>query len=98
MNRKLTAALLIAAAVLTNLAFTALGSVFNYPDVLKEPVEEILTAFRANQGTVSAWFVVLALSAARPAVTPRRPRPRRTRSSRRTGSSAPSSGSVDRYR
>ncbi len=64
MNRKLTATLLIAAAVLTNLAFTALGSVFNYPDVLKEPVDEILTAFRANQGTVIAWFVVLALSAA----------------------------------
>ncbi len=37
MNRKLTAVLLIAAAVLANAAFTALGAVFNYPDVLKEP-------------------------------------------------------------
>ena len=35
MNRKLTAILLIAAAVLTNVAFTALGSIFNYPDILK---------------------------------------------------------------
>ena len=37
MNRKLTAALLILAAVLANVAFTALGSIFNYPDVLDEP-------------------------------------------------------------
>ena len=37
MNAKLTAALLILAAVLANLAFTALGSIFNYPDVLDEP-------------------------------------------------------------
>ncbi len=29
MNRRLTAALLITAAVLTNLAFTALGTAFN---------------------------------------------------------------------
>jgi hypothetical protein len=64
MNRKLTAALLVAAAVLTNVAFTVLGSVFNYPDVLKEPAADVLAAFRANQGVVSAWFVVLALSAA----------------------------------
>jgi hypothetical protein len=64
MNRKATAALLVAAAVATNVAFTALGTVFNYPDVLKEPTTEILTAFRANQATVSVWFTVLALSAA----------------------------------
>lgn len=64
MNRKLTAALLIAVAVLTNASFTVLGSVFNYPDVLKEPVSEVLTAFRGNQAEVSAWFAVLAVSAA----------------------------------
>jgi hypothetical protein len=63
MNRKLTAILLIAAAVLTNAAFTVLGMVFNYPDVLGEPVEDILAAFRANQTTVVAWFAVMALSA-----------------------------------
>lgn len=44
MNRELTAALLVTAAVLTNVAFTALGTVFNYPDVLKEPVGEVLAA------------------------------------------------------
>ena len=64
MNRKITAALLIAAAVTANVAFTALGTVFNYPDVLKEPTADILGAFRANQTTVSVWFTVLALSAA----------------------------------
>jgi hypothetical protein len=64
MNRKLTATLLIAAAVLTNAAFTVLGMVFNYPDVLKEPVEEILAQFRASQNAVMFWFAVLAVSAA----------------------------------
>jgi Domain of unknown function (DUF4386) len=64
MNRKLTAVLLIAAAVLTNVAFTALGSVFGYPDVLKEPVGDILASFRDHQGAVTGWFTVLALSAA----------------------------------
>ena len=64
MNRKLTAALLVAAAVLANVAFTGLGTVFNYPDVLKEPVDDVLAAFRANQGAVTGWFTLLALSAA----------------------------------
>jgi hypothetical protein len=54
MNRRLTAALLITAAVLTNLAFTALGTAFDYPDVLKEPVDDVLTAFRDSQTTVVA--------------------------------------------
>ncbi len=64
MNRKITAGLLITAAVLTNVAFTALGSVFAYPDVLKRPVDDILASFRASQGAVTGWFTVLALSAA----------------------------------
>ena len=64
MKTKLTATLLIAAAVLTNAAFTVLGMVFNYPDVLSEPVDDILAAFRANQTTVVVWFTVMALSAA----------------------------------
>jgi len=64
MNRKLTALTLIAAAVLTNAGFTALGSVFNYPDVLKEPTRDILERFHAHQGAVAGWFAVLACSAA----------------------------------
>jgi uncharacterized protein DUF4386 len=64
MNTKVTAALLIAAAVLANLAFAALGSIFNYPDVLDEPAADVLASFRAHEGAVSTWFTVLALSAA----------------------------------
>jgi hypothetical protein len=64
MTNKRTAALLILAAVLANVAFTALGSIFNYPDVLDEPAGEVLGTFRDHQGAVSTWFSVLALSAA----------------------------------
>jgi hypothetical protein len=64
MNRRLTATLLVAAAVLTNAAFTVLGAVFSYPDVLKEPTTDILARFRDHQGPVSFWFAVMALSAA----------------------------------
>ena len=64
MNRKLTAALLILAAVLANVAFTALGAIFNYPDVLDEPAGSVLASFREHEDAVSAWFTVLALSAA----------------------------------
>jgi hypothetical protein len=64
MNLKLTAALLILAAVLANVGFTALGSIFNYPDVLDEPAGDVLASFRDHQGAVSAWFATLALSAA----------------------------------
>ena len=46
MNRKLTAILLILAAVLANVGFTALGSIFNYPDVLDEPAGKVLASFR----------------------------------------------------
>ena len=64
MSRKLTAFLLILTAVLANVAFTALGSIFSYPDVLDEPAAKVLASFRDHQGAVSTWFVVLALSAA----------------------------------
>src|SRR5262249_35157442 len=64
MSPRLTASLLILAAVLANVAFTALGSIFNYPDVLDEPAARVLADFREHQGAVSTWFTVLALSAA----------------------------------
>jgi len=63
-SQRLTAALLIGAAVLANLAFIALGSAFDYPAVLQRPAGEILEAFSARQVPVSAWFASLALSAA----------------------------------
>jgi hypothetical protein len=55
---------MIAAAVLVNLAFTGLGAVFDYPDVLGRPPADVLAAFRAAQLPVTAWFLVLALGAA----------------------------------
>jgi hypothetical protein len=64
MNRKATAALLVTAAVLMTVAFTALGTVFNYPDVLKEPAGDVLAAFRDSRAAVVGWFAVLAGSAA----------------------------------
>jgi len=64
MSPKLTASLLIVTAVLANVGFTALGSIFNYPDVLDEPAGQVLADFREQQGAVSLWFSVLALSAA----------------------------------
>jgi Domain of unknown function (DUF4386) len=64
MNRKLTAIALITAAVLTNAGFTALSSIFNYPDVLKEPSGVVLDRFREHQSSVSMWFTILAISAA----------------------------------
>jgi hypothetical protein len=63
MNSRLTAAALISAAVLANVAFTALGSIFNYPDVLDEPAGQVLASFRDHEGAVRLWFTVLALSA-----------------------------------
>ncbi|MDP1847099.1 MAG: DUF4386 family protein [Solirubrobacteraceae bacterium] len=64
MPLKLTASLLIVAAVLANVAFTALGSIFDYPDVLNEPAGQVLADFRADQTAIGGWFAVLALSAA----------------------------------
>src|SRR3954467_1753575 len=63
MTPRRTAFLLIVAAVLANLGFTALGSIFEYPDVLDHPAGEVLVSFKSHQGAVSAWFTVLALSA-----------------------------------
>jgi hypothetical protein len=64
MTPRVTGSLLILAAVLANVAFAALGSIFNYPDVLDEPAAEVLARFRAHEGEVATWFSVLALSAA----------------------------------
>jgi hypothetical protein len=42
----------------------ALGSIFDYPDVLDHPASDVLASFRAHEDAVSTWFVVLAASAA----------------------------------
>ena len=64
MTPRRTALLMITAAVLANVAFTGLGTVFDYPDVLKQPVDDVLTSFRDDRTTVSAWFAALTLGAA----------------------------------
>jgi len=56
MTPRRTAAAMITAAVLLNLAFTGLGIVFDYPAVLKHPPAEVLADFRAAQG-VSCFAV-----------------------------------------
>src|SRR5204863_2300437 len=59
------AAATMAAAALGAIAgFTALGSVFQYPQILKSPTTEILDLYRQHQGAVMAWFLVLMISAA----------------------------------
>jgi Domain of unknown function (DUF4386) len=64
-RRRITAAVLIVVAVvLANVAFTGLGSVFDYPDILQEDADEILVEFRADEGTIVTLFILLALSAA----------------------------------
>ena len=63
-RRRTAAVLIVLAVVLANAAFVGLGSVFNYPDILQESPEEILTEFRADEGTIVALFITLALSAA----------------------------------
>lgn len=55
---------MVAAAVLANVAFAALGAVFDYPDVLKQPADDVLAAFRSSQLAVTAGFLALALSSA----------------------------------
>jgi len=57
-------ALIVLAVVLANAAFLGLGSVFDYPDILQEPAEEILVEFRADEGAIVALFITLAVSAA----------------------------------
>lgn len=64
MTTRTTAVLMIAAAVLVNVAFTGLGAVFDYPDVLKHPADDVLASFRASRGAVAGWFLALALGAA----------------------------------
>ena len=63
-TRRLAAAAIATAALLAIAGFTALGSVFEYPQILKEPTADILELYRQHQGAVMAWFVVLMLSAA----------------------------------
>ena len=60
----LAAAAMTGAAALAIAGFTALGSIFEYPQILQESTGHILESYRAHQGAVMAWFGVLAVGAA----------------------------------
>lgn len=62
--RVVTAVLLIAGAVVVNLAFTLLGTSFDYPDVLQHPATEVLARFHADALTIGSEFTLLAAGAA----------------------------------
>jgi hypothetical protein len=61
---RLAAAALVLASVLAIAGFTALGSVFAYPQILHEPTSDILALFRQHQVAVMSWFGVLIVGAA----------------------------------
>jgi len=52
------------AALLATAGFTVLGTVFQYPQILEEPVADILALYRDHQAAVMAWFGVLVISSA----------------------------------
>jgi hypothetical protein len=63
-TRRLAATAMAGAAGLAIAGFTALGSVFDYPKILKSPTTDILDGYRQHQGAITGWFLVLVISAA----------------------------------
>jgi Domain of unknown function (DUF4386) len=62
--RRLASVSMTGAALLAIAGFTALGSIFDYPQILKEPTDDILALYRENSTAVSGWFLVLTVGAA----------------------------------
>ena len=63
-TQRIAAAGMAGAAGLAIAGFTALGSIFDYPKILKEPTEHILAAYHENHSAISGWFLVLVIGAA----------------------------------
>jgi hypothetical protein len=61
---RLAGAALVLASTLAIAGFTALGTVFAYPQILQEPTADILALFRQQQLAVMSWFAVLIVGAA----------------------------------
>ena len=61
---RLAGSALVLAATLAIAGFTALGSVFAYPQILQEPTADILALYREHQLAVMSWFGVLLVGAA----------------------------------
>ena len=63
-TQRTAAAMMAGAAALAIAGFTALGSIFDYPQILKAPTAEILASYRENQTAITGWFLALVISAA----------------------------------
>ena len=63
-TRKVAATAMAGAALLAIAGSTVLGSIFSYPKILQLPAADILAAYREHDVAISAWFLVLAVSAA----------------------------------
>lgn len=63
-TQRIAAVGMAGAAALAIAGFTALGSIFDYPKILKEPTEHILAAYNENHSAITGWFLVLVISAA----------------------------------
>jgi len=61
---RLAGAALALASLLAIAGFTALGSVFAYPQILEEPTPAVLALFREHHAAVVTWFLVLMVGAA----------------------------------
>ncbi|HVG95507.1 MAG TPA: DUF4386 domain-containing protein [Chloroflexota bacterium] len=60
--RRLTAALLIAVPVLFNVCFLLLQTTFGYPEILRQPADEILQRFAAGGPALVALWYAFALT------------------------------------
>jgi len=63
-TQRTAAVLMVSAAALAIAGFTALGSIFDYPKILKAPTIEILDSYRENQTAITGWFLALMIGAA----------------------------------
>ena len=63
-TQRLAAIGMASAATLAIAGFTALGSIFDYPKILKEPTADILAAYQEQHTAITGWFLVLVISAA----------------------------------
>jgi len=63
-THRIAAASMAGAATLAIAGFTALGSIFEYPQILEAPTTEILAAYAENQAAITGWFLVLTIGAA----------------------------------
>jgi hypothetical protein len=55
---------LVALPLVFNAAFAALATIFDYPDILRRPTDEVLARFRAGGTKLVLWWWTFALAAA----------------------------------